>query len=370
MNSFLEFEVLKQREKREPAMNVAFYGAGRRAQPYLQALARRPDMTLAGVCDLDRRAAEITAAGWGAKVYLTYEALLQEGRPDALWICTAPHLQADVIARAAELHIPFFVEPPGALDYDRARIHGRQITKSKLVTAVGFTSRYADIVLEAREYLGANPVPLALGWWLGAGFGQLLHEEADPAPDPGQLAGRATQLLWSEACRLIDALRVFCGEVNRVRALAASAGTTEGGLVVQLEFASGSVGVLTCAAFARPEPRVELEFMGDGWSLNFGEGFSTLRVAERDKTTMLRCLNNPAAEHVTAFLAAVETADPSAVAADYSDALRTLSVCHAAVLSVREASPVAVADPGSSASPPLALAERISQPQGKTESDT
>jgi len=53
-----------------------------------------------------------------------------------------------------------------------------------------------------------------------------------------------------------------------------------------------------------------------------------------------------------------------------SDALRTLSVCHAAVLSVREASPVAVADPGSSPSPPRALAERISQPEGKTESDT
>jgi predicted dehydrogenase len=124
---------------------------------------------------------------------------------------------------------------------------------------------------------------------------------------------------------------------------------------VQLEFAGGSIGVLTCATFARPEPRVELEFMGDGWSLQFGDGFSTLRVAERDKTTILRCLNHPAAEQVTAFLAAAETADPGAVASDYNDALRTLAVCHAAALSVREGRPVAVldleaADLGSSAS--------------------
>src|SRR5262249_49939933 len=177
---------------------------------------------------------------------------------------------------------------------------------------------------------GANPIPLALGWWL------------DPTDD-GSATG-ATRLLWTDACRLVDALRVFCGEVNRVRALAASAGAAEGALVVQLEFASGTVGVLTCASFARPEPRVELEFMGDGWSLSFGDGFSTLRVAERDKITILRCLNNPVAEHVTAFLAAVEAADPAAVAADYNDALHTLAVCHAAALSVREARPVAITE--------------------------
>jgi myo-inositol 2-dehydrogenase / D-chiro-inositol 1-dehydrogenase len=309
-------------------MNVAFYGAGPRAQPYLKFLARRPDIALTGVCDPDQRAAEQTAAGWGAKVHLTYEALLQEARPDALWICVEAHLQAGVIAKATELNIPFFIQPPGAVDYDHARTHARQITGSRLVTAVGFTSRYADVVQEAREYLGANAVPLALGWWL------------DPSDNDNRES--AAQLLWTEACQLVDALRVFCGEVDRVRALAP--GKTHGGLVAHLEFASGTIGVLTCTTFARPEPRRELELLGDGWSLGFGAGFSTLRVAERDKTTILRCLNNPAAEHVTAFLAAVEVADPAAVAASYDDALHTLAICHAAALSVREDRPVTIAE--------------------------
>jgi myo-inositol 2-dehydrogenase/D-chiro-inositol 1-dehydrogenase len=311
-------------------MNIAFYGAGPQAQPYLQALARRPDVALTAVCDPDRRAAEVTAAGWGAKVHLSCEAMLQEARPEALWICIAPHLQAEVIAQATEQNIPFFIEPPGAVDYDHARMYSRRIAKANLVTAVGYTDRYADVVQEAREFLGANPIPLALGWWL------------DPVND-GSAAG-AAQLLWTQGCRLVDALRLFCGEVHRVRALAAGTETAEGGLVVQLEFASGSVGVLTCTTFARPEPRVELELMGDGWSLSFGSGFSTLRVAERDKTTILRCLNNPAAEHVTAFLVAAEAADPTAVAADYRDASHTLAVCHAAALSVRQARPVAIAE--------------------------
>jgi predicted dehydrogenase len=317
-------------------MNVAFYGTGLKAQPYLQALARRPDIALTAVCDPDPRAAEATAAGWRARVYPTCQAMLEEACPDALCICVPPQLQADVIVQAMERNTPFLIEPPGGVDYEHARVYGRQIARSRLVTAVGFTMRYADIVQEVREYLGTNPLPLALGWWLET-------VEETPA-SPASATPSASQFLWAEACRLVDAFRLFCGEVERVRALSAAAATAGGGLVVQLEFAGGTVGVLTCATFARPEPRVELEFMGDGWSLSFGDRLTTLRVAERDKTTILRCLNDPAAQHITAFLAAVKAADPTAVAANYSDALHTLAVCQAVTMSIREGRPVTIAE--------------------------
>jgi predicted dehydrogenase len=311
-------------------LNVAFYGAGPRAQPYLQALARRPDIAVTAVCDSDRRAAEQTAAGWGAQLYLSYEAMLKEARPQALWICVAPQMQGDVILQATELRIPFFVEPPAAPNYERARICDQRISEANLVAAVGYTNRYTDIVLEAREYLGANPIPLALAWWLSR------PHESSPAT--------AEQLLWTEACRFVDVLRQFCGEVERVRSLQAGKESNAGGLVVQLEFASGTVGVLTCTTFARPESKQELELMGEGWSLGFGEGLTTLRLAERDKTTILRCLNVPAADQVQEFLAAAVTGVPQAITSSYSNALRTLAVCHAAALSTRQDRPVLVTE--------------------------
>jgi predicted dehydrogenase len=313
------------------ALNIAFYGAGDRARPYLEALGRRPDVTVTAVCDLDRRAAEQTAAGWGARVFLSYEAMLEQTHPDALWVCVAPHLQGDVILQAAEQGVPFFVEPPGAVDYERARVYGRLAEEAGLVTAVGFAGRHADVAQEAREYLGANPIPLALGWWL-----------CPPAGDgpPGPAAG----LLWTDACRLVDALRFFCGEVTRVRALTAGGGAAPGGLVVQLEFAGGTVGMLTCAAFARPEPRVELEMLGEGWSLSFAKDLASLKLAESDKTTILRCLNVPAADQAAAFLEAVAAGNPAAVAVGYAEALRTLAVCHAAAVSAREDRAVTVAE--------------------------
>src|SRR5260370_23395922 len=106
-------------------IRIAFYGAGEQARPYLDALARRPDVQLCGICDLDRRAAEQVAAGWEAQVFLSYEAMLQDASPDALWVCVPPHLQGDVLLKAVEQRVPFFVDAPGAMNHDRAQQYGR-----------------------------------------------------------------------------------------------------------------------------------------------------------------------------------------------------------------------------------------------------
>jgi predicted dehydrogenase len=312
-------------------LNLAFYGAGPLAEPYLDALRSRSDVQVRAVCDLDRRAAEQTAAGWGAQVVLSYEAMLQEVQPDALWVCVPPHLQGDVLLKATERRIPFFVCPPGAVDYERACQYAGLIEQARLVTAVGFPGRDADVVQEAREYLGAKVVPLALGWWLAPP-----QDRDAPANVVGQL--------WTDACGLIDGLRFFCGEVTRVRALGAGGGAAAGGLVLQLEFAGGTVGMVTCATFARQEPRIELELLGEGWSLRFGKDLTSLRLDEHDRTTILRCMNNPAAQQTAAFLEAVANHNPAKVAVPYAEALKTLAVCHAAGISVRDGQPVAVGE--------------------------
>lgn len=305
--------------------NVAFYGAGELAQPYLGVLARRRDIQLVGVCDPNRRAAEVVASGWGAPVFPDWQTLLAESHPDALWVCVSPALQGEVLVRAAEQRVPFFVVPPGAVDHERARLHARLVSEARLVTAVGYPAPCTDVAREAREYLGANVVPLALGWWL------------KPAREPAETSAFA--LLWNEGSVLIAALRYFCGEVKRVHAFLAGnapAPETAGGLVLHLQFERGTTGVMTLATFPRPEPRVELELAGSGWSLSFGEDLERLRVAEPDKTTILRRLNIPAEEQVNAFLEAVASGEPLMTPTGYADALATLSVCQATVISARE----------------------------------
>ncbi len=307
------------------AFTVAFYGAGERARPYLDALGQRADVEVVAVCDLERHTAEQVAAGWQARVFLSYEAMLSETRPDALWVCVEPALQGDVLLRAIEQRIPFFVEPPGAVDYERACLYGRLAAEAQLVTAIGYPTTFTDVVLEARQYLGTNAIPLALGWWLS------------PADEGG---GQASALLWSEGCRHIDVLRLLCGEVTRVHAVVPTASPRA--MVAQLQFAGGSVGVLTCASLNRPESRIELEVIGEGWSLNFEGALTSLRLVERDRTTILRRINSPAADHAAAFLDAVAARDPARLATHYAAGLRTLEVCQAAALSAQAGRPVAL----------------------------
>lgn len=311
-------------------MKLAFAGVGETARPYLDALARRSDVAIVAVSDPDRRAAEQIAAGWNARVVSPQETLLDEA-PDALFVCLPPRLQGELILNASERAIPMLIEPPGTVNFALARQCCAQIVQKQVVTAVGFAGRYSDVVAEAREYLGANAIPLALGWWL--------------APSRAESAfTTAADLLWFDACRLVDGMRYFCGNVTRVRALAAGAGAAAGGLVVQLEFDSGTIGMLTCASFARPAPRIELEMLGEGWSLQLGKDLTQLQLDEHDKSTILRCLNQPKADLAAAFLQAVQTQTPAAVSPSCADALQSLAACEAARISIAEGRPVALTE--------------------------
>jgi hypothetical protein len=80
--------------------------------------------------------------------------------------------------------------------------------------------------------------------------------------------------------------------------------------------------------------------------LAFKENLTALHVSERDKTTILRCMNDSAPEHAQAFLAAVTASDAEALPTGYALSLPTLTVCHAAALSAREGRAVRVEEIG------------------------
>jgi predicted dehydrogenase len=291
-------------------VNLAFYGAGARARPYLEVLARREDVRVLAVCDPDPGAAALVAAQWGARVCEHPGAMLREEFPDAVWVCVPAPLQGEPLAVAAELGIPFCVEPPGAPDFAAAEQLAAAVARSGLVTAVGHVARQVDVVREAREFLAGQAVPLALGWWLAA-----------PPPEA------ATALLWEEGCRLLDLLRGFGGEAVSVRA--APAGPQA--LSLALRLAGGTLATVAVAALALAEPRRELELITPGGYFRFTDGLTALHLVERHKTTILRQANRPHAELVQAFLAAVRDRAPAAVPCPYGDALRTMSLAQAAL---------------------------------------
>jgi predicted dehydrogenase len=297
-------------------VNVAFCGVGDLARPYLQALGQRTDVQVSAVHDIDPRAAEQVASRWGAKVVADVPSLLRGSDVQAVWICTPAHEQGEILEQVVAQRLPFFIEPPGAQDYAQAQRLAQQIQQARLVTAVGYSARHVDVIREAKEYLGVNVVPLAQGWWLTG---------------PTRHIRGASGLLWYEACRLIDLLRYFGGEVAAVNA----AGYGSEALTATLRLENGTLATLACGAYDIAEPRVELELIGEGWYFRFLDALTVLRLAERDKTTLIRQTNAPHAEHAAAFLEAVRSRRPGAVGCNYLEACQTLRVCHAALTALQ-----------------------------------
>src|SRR5262249_54572420 len=109
--------------------------------------------------------------------------------------------------------------------------------------------------------------------------------------------------------------------------------------------ANGAVISLALRSQQLPEPRIELELPGEKWSLHFTENMSRLHFIEPSKTTILRQMNQPHAEQLSAFLDAVRRQDAQHVISSYSEGLKTLALIEATRRSVESRKPINLAFP-------------------------
>jgi predicted dehydrogenase len=284
---------------------LAVYGVGAIAQPYLAALQARHDVLVIALGDGNAGAAKQAAAPWNARVWTDPVAMLQEEAPEAfLALASAPEL-GHALEQAAIQRIPFLVEPPGVKDWLAATRLQTLLETHSLLAAMGFPYRSVDIVREAKEFLSTQPLHLARATWL-------VPSSASP-----------WEMLWNGACPLVDLLRFFLGDIDTVQAMEA----TNTALLVTLQASHGAIASFVLRSQQLPDVRIELELLGEKWSLLFTERISRLRFTEATKTTILRQTNQPVTDQVAAFLEAVRRQDQQRVICSFAEGRKTLAVC-------------------------------------------
>ncbi|MCC7416170.1 MAG: Gfo/Idh/MocA family oxidoreductase [Acidobacteria bacterium] len=103
-------------------LRVAFIGAGQMAQQHLRALGRsRRPWALVGVFDPLRDRAESLASAGRARVFPSIAALLDEGRPQAVHVCSPPTTHFDAGRAALAAGAGVYVEKPFARTVAEAR---------------------------------------------------------------------------------------------------------------------------------------------------------------------------------------------------------------------------------------------------------
>jgi myo-inositol 2-dehydrogenase / D-chiro-inositol 1-dehydrogenase len=315
-------------------VRVAFIGAGWIAGIHLEALGRLGRTELVGVVSGTPERADRLAAQWGGDAYPDPDRMLDDARPDAVYICVPPHRAVEMAARLVERGIPFLAEKPlAATDPDGPVRVAAAVERTGLVAAVGYHLRGLDVLPDVRRRFAARPPRMVVARWL----------DSTPAPAWWGLVDEGGGQVVEQATHLYDLSRHLLGEAQVMGAVsthdpAASPPTVDvvDATAALLRFDGGAIG-----SFANTRrlasAAVELEFVSDdllttlrkekdggpgAWTMTFDDGGTVEDVpAARD----------PYEVQAEAFLDAVAAGDPSRVLSSYGDALRTDRLTRAVV---------------------------------------
>lgn len=132
------------------AVRVGVIGTGGIARTHLKALASLPNVELAGLCDLDAARLAAAASTWGGPTTRTfddYRRMLNEVRPDGVWVLVSVPATYAVTADCLERGFDALQEKPPGLTTDETRAPARRAStlmaappRAKLATICGVTS--------------------------------------------------------------------------------------------------------------------------------------------------------------------------------------------------------------------------------------
>ena len=314
-------------------VRLAMIGAGWITPMHLAALDRLGRTELIGVASARQESAEATARPRGVPAYTDIDRMLDERRPDAVYVCVPPSAAIAACERIVERGIPFLTEKPlAARDPDGPARVAESIDKRGLVAAVGYHLRGLEALAEIRERLADKPARLMTARWLSG----------TPAPAWWLTEEVGGGQVVEQATHFYDLARLLIGEATVVGAVStreepvvpAGADVVDATAAV-LRFESGAIGsfantrrlasAVVEVELASAELLTTIRRIGDhpgSWEVSFNDGRATRTLPPA---------RDPYEVQAAAFLDAVEASDPTRVLSSYSDALRTDRLTRAVV---------------------------------------
>lgn len=314
-------------------LRLGLIGAGWIMPMHLAALDRLGRAQLVGVASARLERAEGVAAPYGAAAYDDIGRMLDEQRPDAVYIAVPPSVAVSACQAVVGRDVPFLVEKPlAAADGEGPERVAAAVAERGLVAAVGYHLRALEQLPDVRARLARDPAILVTAHW----------QDGTPAPAWWLREAIGGGQVVEQATHLYDLARHLVGEATVVGAASTRSDpiVPDGADVVDataavVRFESGAVG-----SFANTRRQathtVEISFTGDGprttirrtsphpgtWEVTVEDGRSVVTLSPG---------RDPYERQAAAFLDAVEAGDPSAVYSTYGDAVLTHRLTRAVV---------------------------------------
>jgi predicted dehydrogenase len=312
-----------------PVLRAGIIGAGWIGRRHAETLARRDDVAVSAVCDIDLRRARDVAAGSGGEAFSDWQEMLDRVPLDAVWVCTPPRAHAEPAVASLERGLALYLEKPiTRLPADAGPIVAAA-ARSEAVCAVGYQWRAVDVVDDLRRALAGRTVGCLVGQSIGGT--QSRPWFLDRAAGGGNLLERGSHH--------IDLARVLAGEVVAVQAAASAVplapgrgGDIDDAVTIVLHFATGAIGTIVVAWTGDDLPgsyRAEVLTEDAALRLDLDPDFRLSGVS--GGTPIAATSRTQPFEHsVDRFVAAVRAGDPDLVFCTPADAAQTLAVAAAA----------------------------------------
>jgi virulence factor len=215
-------------------LRVAMVGAGSMAnRVHYPSLAGFDDVTIEGICDIDRARLDATADRYGIEGrYVDYRQMVEQVAPDAVYVIGQPHIMYDIWTWCLRHGLNLFVEKPPGITLHQARALAALAEAHGCLTQVGFQRRSSPMYRRMREAcLERGPVTMAVCTFYKC------------APEPYL---EARDHMMDDGVHAIDTLRWACGgEVVHVDASLRRVGVPDVNMICALlHFDNGATGVL------------------------------------------------------------------------------------------------------------------------------
>jgi predicted dehydrogenase len=304
---------------------VALIGAGGVAALHIGALARLDRADIVAVVDSDQDRALAAARRTGATCAGSVEAMLQDARPDAVWVCLPPFASAEACLAVARHGLPFFTEKPLSAVPGIPEMVAAEVADRGLVTAVGYQWRALDFLDEVRARLDDRPPHLVVARWLCA----------TPRAPWWRISALSGGQVVEQATHQFDLARHLLGEAAVIAAAAArhprfdlADADVDDVSAALLRYESGAIGSFAASCLPA-SARVQIEFVSEGLvtTITNAGDWPALRWAvafDQERAVSTRYAHRDAYElEDERFLDAVVARDATAVFCTYADALAT-----------------------------------------------
>jgi predicted dehydrogenase len=306
-------------------IRAAVIGTGNISGVHLGYLRTRRDVTVAALCDIREEALGRRRREFGGDGYADYTRMLDEAKPDAVWICTPPTVRRGPLLACAERGIPVFCEKPAERSLARARGITEELEKRKARVQVGYVFRSMPIVRSLVKAIRDDRIHTVSSFY---GCSVSLGMSLPPWFYDKTLSGGA---LVDQATHNLDLLRMLMGEAAVLRGVASNpvhgkkkGYTIDEAIGLSFVFESGAVGghVHTWVGDAW---RNEMTLIGEKrlYRIDLGKGTLSItgtgapRMATQDQARMYWHENER-------FLSMVKSGDWKDNPSGYADAARTL----------------------------------------------